>query len=260
MTHEELLGSLSELRLTHMKNEFADLARIATRDNKSYEQYLLMLTQSELRGRQDAKVKRLINEAKFPLIKELEKYDYKKVRGITARDVNRLAMADFVKEGKNIVLFGQIGVGKTHLAIGLGKVLCEKKYRCLFVGTSSLIDMLLESQKKLEMGSLWKKLDLYDVIICDELGYIPQTKEGADLFFQFISQRYERKSLLITTNLTYSEWDKVFLNETTTAAAVDRIIHRCETYNIEADSWRKREALTRKNELESKDEIVIENN
>ena len=108
-----------------------------------------------------------------------------------------------------------------------------------------LIEKLLEAKTGLTLVSLWTRLDRYDLIVCDELGYIPQTKEGADLFFQFISQRYERKSLLITTNLTYSEWDKIFLNPITTAAAVDRIIHNCETFNIKGPSWRAETAKNR---------------
>jgi len=245
MTHEELLGSLTELRLSGMKKDYADLARIADRESKTYEQYLSMLVSTEVNCRQTARVQRLLKDAKLPLKKGLESYDYKKIKGITARDVNRLASGEFISKACNVVLFGTFGVGKTHLAIALATALCEKKYRCLFTGTSALIESLLEAKKNLSIASTWKKLDTYDLIVCDELGYIPQTKEGADLFFQFIAQRYERKSLLITTNLTYSEWDKVFINETTTAAAVDRIIHRCETFNIQGDSWRKKEAMTK---------------
>jgi len=207
-----------------------------------------MLVEKELSCRQESRTRRLIKDARLPLRKDLDTFDYKRVKGITVRDVNRLATGEFLRKASNIVLFGNFGVGKTHLAIALATSLCEKKFRCLFIGTSALIETLLEAKKNLSSASTWKKLDSYDLIVCDELGYIPQTKEGADLFFQFIAQRYERKSLLITTNLTYSEWDKVFINETTTAAAVDRIIHRCETFNIQGDSWRKKEAMAKEKE------------
>jgi DNA replication protein DnaC len=135
MTHEELVGSLTELRLSGMKRDYADLARLADRDNKTYEQYLLMLVDKELRARQDAKVQRLLKEAKLPLRKGLENYDYKRVRGITAKDVNRLASGDFIRKTCNVVFFGNFGVGKTHLAIALATALYEKRFRCLFVGT-----------------------------------------------------------------------------------------------------------------------------
>jgi DNA replication protein DnaC len=253
MTHEELVGSLAELRLNGMKQEYAEMARIAGKDNKTYEQYLSMLVGKELSVRQETKIRRLLKEARLPLIKDLESYDYSGVKGITAREVNRLATGEFLRKAQNIVFYGTFGVGKTHLAIALAKALCERKYRCLFISTSTLIEALLEAKNKLSIASMWKKMDTYDLIICDELGYLPQTKEGADLFFQFIAQRYERKSLLITTNLTYSEWDRVFINTTTTAAAVDRIIHKCETFNIESDSWRRREAVKAAKEKEAKD-------
>jgi DNA replication protein DnaC len=237
-----------------MKREYAELARIAGRDNKTYEQYLSLLVEKELTSRQEAKIKRLLKEARLPFIKDLESYDYSGVKGITAREVNRLATGEFLRKAQNVVFYGTFGVGKTHLAIALAKALCERKYRCLFIGTSALIEGLLDAKNKLSIAAMWKKLDTYDLIVCDELGYLPQTKEGADLFFQFIAHRYERKSLLITTNLTYSEWDKVFLNATTTAAAVDRIIHRCETFNIASDSWRRKEAIKATKKEESSKE------
>ena len=256
MTHEELVESLRSLRLKGILDEYLNVARIAEKEQNSYEQYLFMLANIELERRHDAKIKKLIKDAKLPILKELGEYDYTKVKGVTAKQINRLAAGDFLREGQNIVFYGTFGVGKTHLAIGLIKRLCERHYRCLFTPTAALIEALLDAKKNLALGQLWRKLDRYDLIVCDELGYIPQTKEGADLFFQFISQRYERKSLLITTNLTYSEWDKVFLNEITTAAAVDRIIHKCETYNLQGPSWRRQEALKNKKIIDDKTKVA----
>ena len=245
MNYEELIESLNELRLSGIKREYAELARIAEKEKTSYEQYLFVLLQTELKSRLDAKVKRLILNAKIPKEKDLATYDFKRVKGITAQEIGRLATGQFIKSAHNLIFYGDIGVGKTHLAIGLIKELCCRKFHCLFTSTSLLIESLLEAKKKLCLAQSWKKLDKYDLIVCDELGYIPQTKDGADLFFQFISQRYERRSIIITTNLTYSEWDKVFLDATTTAAAVDRIIHKSETFNIHAPSWRREEAEKR---------------
>ena len=135
-----------------------------------------------------------------------------------------------------------IGVGKSHLAEALTRELCQLGYRCLYTSVSSVIAELTLAQKNLTLTQYFKKLDRYDLITLDELGFTPESKDGADLFFQLISQRYERKSIIITTNLTYSEWNKVFLNPITTAAAVDRIIHHCETFNIQGDSGRTEEA------------------
>jgi len=242
MTNDELESNLKELRLAGICSHYLEMARVSEKKKESYEQYLGVLSQIELEARHKNKIKRLLKTSKLPLIKTLESYDYSKRKGITAKVMDRLAKGEFVTSAGNIVFYGSFGVGKTHLSIALVKKLCEKGVKCYYTSTNNLIEELLEAKKNLTLGSLWKRLDRYDVITCDELGYIPQTKEGADLFFQFISQRYERKSLIITTNLTYAEWDQVFLNDITTAAAVDRIIHTCETFNIEGPSWRAESA------------------
>lgn len=242
MNHDELTLSLKELRLNSMAKHFGEIARVAEKDKKTFEQYLSMLTSDELDARSMSKVKKLILRAKMPLSKDLVDYEFKNREGITIKQINRLCEGEFIKQAGNIVFYGSVGVGKTHLALGLVKRLCEKKISCLYTSTNSLIEKLIEAKSNLTLGQLWKRLDMFELIACDELGYIPQSKEGADLFFQFISQRYERKSLLITTNLTYSEWDKVFLNPITTEAAVDRIIHNCETFNITGQSWRSESA------------------
>jgi len=152
---------------------------------------------------------------------------------------------DFLKDGTNIVLYGEFGVGKSHLAEGLTRGLCELGHRCIFIPAQKLMNDMLEAKKNLTLASLFKKLDRFELLTIDELGYSSHNREGSDLFFQLISQRYERRSTIITTNLTYSEWDKLFSNPITTAAAVDRIIHRCETFNIVGPSWRAEEAKKR---------------
>jgi DNA replication protein DnaC len=157
----------------------------------------------------------------------------------------RLTEGDFVRQAFNLVFYGTFGVGKTHLVIALVESLCALGYKCLFTSTHSLINELLSTKRDLTLTALFKRLDRFDVIACDELGYVPHDQDGADLFFQLISQRTERKSMIITTNLTYSEWDRVFINPITTAAAVDRIIYRCETFNVKGPSWRGMEAKKR---------------
>lgn len=260
MTHEELIESLKELKLKGILENFVPMAISAEKDGASFEKYLFMLVQSEISVRRAEKMKRYIKEAKIPVSKELEDYDFSRIRGITIRDINRLASGQFIKEATNIVLYGDFGLGKTHIASGLVQKMCEKGYKCLFTSTTSLVESMLEARKCLNLTLLWKKLDKFDLIACDELGYLPQSKDGAELFFQLISQRYERKSMLFTTNLTYSEWDKVFIDKLATAAAVDKIIHRCETFNIEGNSWRKydaeKRAIARNNSILNQDSVV----
>lgn len=243
MSHEDLLVTLRSLYLPSMAREYVEMARIAEQEKRTYEQYLWVLAVNELTQRQEQKVKQRIKAAHFPLHKTIDTYDYASRQGITPKQIARLAQGDWVRQGANVVFYGGFGLGKTHLAMGIGRALCGQGLRVFFSTVHDLIQQLLDAKKGLTLAQLFKRLDRLDLIICDELGYLAQTQEGADLFFQLISQRAERKSLLITTNLTYSEWDKIFLNPLSTAAAVDRIIHQCETFNISGPkSWRAEQA------------------
>jgi DNA replication protein DnaC len=140
------------------------------------------------------------------------------------------------------VLYGTFGVGKTHLALGITRALCQQGFKCYFNTAAKLMNYLIEEKKGLRLSKAERFLDKFDLIVCDELGYISATEEGAELFFQLIAARYERKSILFTTNLTFSQWDKVFLNQLVTQAAVDRILHHCKTFNIDGPSQRSEDA------------------
>lgn len=245
MKHEELIASLKQLHLTAMAQGYSEVARQCEQSKKTYEQYLAVLTAMEVAHKRGCRLARYVKEAKLPKDRRLEDYDFKCRTGISEQQVRRLAEGTFIHQAWNVVFFGGFGVGKSHLALALTKLLCEGGFRCLFISTHELIQSLIDAQKNLTLATEFRRLDRFDLITLDELGFTPQSRDGADLFFQFISQRYERKSLMITTNLTYSEWDKVFINSVTTAAAVDRIIHKCETYNILGPSWRAEEAKKR---------------
>lgn len=249
MTHEELVSALKRLHLQKTASSYVEIARIAEKEKQTYEQYLWRLAELELEYKHAVRVKTLITQAKFSLNKILESFKWGRITGITQKHVARLCQGDWVKQGANVVFYGGFGVGKTHLAIGIGKALCANGFRIIFYPTHQLIEELLVAKKNLELAAAFRRLDRFDLIICDELGYLPQTQEGADLFFQLISQRAERKSLLFTTNLTFSEWSQVFINPLSTQAAVDRIIHHCETFNILGPSNRAEEAKKRNQAL-----------
>lgn len=238
MTHEELTTDLKALGLLTMATQYVESAKIAEKKRSTYEQYLSFLIKAELTAKLDARKKRLIKESKIPRAKRIETYDWRDREGINLAEFNRLATGAFLQEAANIVFYGDIGVGKSHLAEALIVKLCEMGKKCLFSSTHALIEQMIEAKKSLTLTSLFKRIDRFDFLVLDELGYLPQTTEGADLLFQLISQRDERKSTMITTNLTFSEWNKVFVNPLNTAAAVDRIIHKCETFNIRGPSWR----------------------
>lgn len=245
MNRDELISGLKRLNLSAMIENYENLARQCEKTNVSFEVYLGILVEGELKQRHQSKVQRLIKAAKVPMIKLINEYDFQAREGITEKQVRHLATGQFVRDAANVTLYGKFGVGKSHLAMALTLELCRQGFRTLFTTAQALITDLLEAQNTLKLSALFKKLDRFDLITIDELGYTPQQKEGADLFFQFISQRYERKSLMITTNLPYSEWQQVFLNPVTTEAAVDRIIHNSQTFNIIGASWRAQEAIKR---------------
>jgi len=250
MKYDELMAGLKQLHLHDMALQYVEIAKIIEKDKGTYEQYLEKLVKLELAAKHQQKVNRLIREARVPLYKSLDSFNFDLRSGITSTQFKRLATGEFIRQTANVVFFGEFGVGKTHLAIALTGELCEAGFKCWFSSTHALINQLIAAKRDLTLSSLFKRLDKYDLICCDELGYIPHDPDGADLFFQLISQRSERKSMLITTNLTYSEWEQVFLNPRTTAAAVDRIIHNCETFNIGGESWR---GLTAKKRLSTKE-------
>lgn len=252
MNREELISALKQLRLPTMADQFSELAKQAEAGHLTFEKFLALLVISEQEAKQRLKVSRLTKDAKLPQIKEIANFDFSCRQGISRQQIQRLTAGDWVKKSWNVVLYGGFGVGKSHLAMALTRELCSLGYRCLFISTNELIDGLLRASSTLTLSAHLKSLDRYDLIVLDELGYTPHSKDGADLFFQFISQRYERKSLLITTNLTYSEWDQVFINQAMTQAAVDRIIHRCETFNIQGPSWRAEEAKIRTKKAKAK--------
>ena len=242
MKQEQLHSGLKRLFLHAIAKDYLQVAKDHEKHQRSYEQYLLSLVEIELREKDRIKTQRLIKEAKIPLVKLVEEFDFSSRTGINAQEVARLSDGQWVKSGSNVVLYGNFGLGKTHLAMAITRNLCQKGYRCLYISATAFINELCVAQKSLTLSTLLKKLDRFDLIAIDELGYIAQTQEGADLFFQVISQRYERKSLMITTNLVYSDWDKVFLSKISTAAAVDKIIHHCETFNIQGPRWREKTA------------------
>jgi len=252
MNHQDLQDGLRFLRLSTIAQDYTEIARQCEKERSTFEQYLAKLTAIELEAKRMAKVNRLLKACNLPRSKIVDDYNFTCRGGVTREQIARLSTGEFLKNGTNIVLYGEFGVGKSHLAEGLTRALCERGHRCLFTSAQKLINDLLEAQKNLTLASMFKKLDRFEIVTIDELGYSSHNRDGTDLFFQLISQRYERRSTMITTNLTYSEWDKLFSNPITTAAAVDRIIHRCETFNITGPSWRAEEAKKRQRQLKAR--------
>ncbi|MCK5884439.1 MAG: IS21-like element helper ATPase IstB [Bacteriovoracaceae bacterium] len=237
--------SLKNLRLPTILSEYGELAMMALEEKYSYEQYLLSLSKREVEQRFNNKVKHLLKSAKFPKLKTIVEYDFTQV-DISKEAIHQLCHGNFLGDYNNVIFFGTPGSGKTHLAMGIGRELCLKGYKVLFHTGCSLMQELVKAKNNLTLTNFFKKLMAYDLIIIDELGYIPFEKTEGDLLFQFISDRYERKSILITTNLAFSEWDSLFKDKMVATAAIDRLVHYSQIFKFDKDQSYRAEAAKKR--------------
>jgi DNA replication protein DnaC len=207
-THLLLKSNLKQLRLPTMKAEFEQLAREAADSNQTFEQYLLRLTELEVSARASNTLNARIKQAQFPTQKDLENYDFSALPSLNKQKVLELARGSWIAQHANVCLLGQPGTGKSHLAIALGLAACREGIRTKFFTAASLVNQLEEAQKQFGLDRLLKRLDKIDLLIVDELGYLSFSRSGAELLFQVFADRYERRSLLITSNLSFSDWAK----------------------------------------------------
>lgn len=240
-----LENCLKSLKLPTMLSEYTSAASLALEEKYSYEQYLWHLGRREAEQRLNHRIKALLNQARFPKMKTLDDFNFSKI-DIPKETIFELCHGHFLREFENIIFFGTPGSGKTHLGIGIGRELCLKGYRVVFQTACSLIQELVRAKNTLTLTKFFKKMMAFDLVIIDELGYIPFEKSEGDLLFQFISNRYEMKSLLITTNLTFSEWESLFNDKVLAGAAIDRLVHHSKIFKFEKEkSYRAETAKKR---------------
>jgi DNA replication protein DnaC len=238
-----LKANLKQLRLPTMGGEFAKLAREAASSNESFEQYLLRLTELEVAARSANALSARIKRARFPAIKDFDTYDFSVLPHLNKQKILELARGEWIENRCNCCLIGSVGTGKTHLAIALGLAACRQGRRVRFFTAAALVNHLEEAQKTYELERFLTQLDKTDVLICDELGYLSFSRAGAELLFQVFADRYERASLLVTSNLPFSEWQQLFQGERMTAALLDRLTHRCHIFEMNGESYRFRESV-----------------
>lgn len=242
--HAPLLKSnLKQLRLPTMLAEHQKLAGEAAEANQDYLEYLLRLTELELQSRSANALQTRIRSAGFPVVKELDSFDFTSVRELSKPKILELSRGGWIEAHQNCILVGASGTGKTHLAIALGLAACRLGKRVRFYTAASLVQKLEQAQQAYALERLQKQLDKTDVLICDELGYLSFSRSGAELLFQVFADRYERSSTLITTNLPFSEWQQIFQGERMTAALLDRLTHHCEIFEMTGESYRFRESM-----------------
>jgi DNA replication protein DnaC len=247
-----LKANLKQLKMPTMSSEFEKLAREASAHNEPYEAYLLRLTEVEVAARGANAMTARIRAADFPVAKDFDTYDFSALPSLPKQKLLELARGEWIEQHFNCCLIGNAGTGKTHVAISLGLAACRQGKRVRFFTAAGLVNQLEEAQQQHRLDRFLSQLDRTDLLICDELGYLSFSRAGAELLFQVFADRYERRSLLITSNLAFGEWGQVFQGERMTAALLDRLTHRCHIFEMNGESYRFRESMKAKKEKDPK--------
>jgi DNA replication protein DnaC len=243
-----LKENLKALNLSHMFTSLGSLVRQARENGTSHEEFLLALTEVELQMRAENRLKRKLREAKFPLLKTLEQFDYNNALELDKRLMRELESGEYLRTHRNVILMGKSGTGKTHLATGLGVAACRQGISTRFVNGCGLSNELIEAQSERRLSRVIQKYARYGLVVVDELGYVPFSKESAELLFQVLAERHERGSVIITTNLGFADWTQVFGDATLTAALLDRLTHKARIINCTWESYRLKETLKARRE------------
>ncbi len=229
---------LKKLRLPTFQTEYPKLARQCAAENKDHVQYLLRLCELELIERERRMIERRIKAAKFPATKSLDSFDFKTIPSLNKVLTMELARCEYVGKRQNVIALGPSGTGKTHVALGLGLAACQKGLKVRFTTAAALVHEMIEAVDERRLQRHQKQLAAQDLLIIDELGFVPLSKTGAELLFEVISQRYERGSIIITSNLPFDEWTEVFGSDRLTGAILDRLTHHVHILEMNGESYR----------------------
>jgi DNA replication protein DnaC len=243
----ELEEHLKELRLPAMRASYADLAQKAEAEQSGYPEYLHSLAAEECAARRQNRIEGFLRESRLPLEKNLAALDLKRLPKKATLQMKVLLEADFLDRRENVLVFGNPGSGKTHLVCALGQELIHQGRRIYFTTTSLLVQGLLRDKRDLKLDRRLKYLSRYEAIILDDIGYVQQDRDEMEVLFTLLAQRYERGSLLLTSNLPFSKWDRIFKDPMTTAAAIDRLVHHSVILELNVSSYRMEKAQERKN-------------
>jgi DNA replication protein DnaC len=238
---------LGDLRLPAIKTLWPDFANRADKEGWPAARFLAALAEHEIAERARRRIARHLDEARLPPGKTLESFDFDAVPMVSKAQIMALAAGDtWLEQGANVIMFGPPGGGKSHLAAALGMALVENGWRVLFTRTTDLVQKLQLARRNLDLEAALAKLDKYHLLICDDLAYVTKDQAETSVLFELIGARYERRSLLVTANQPFGEWNKVFPDQAMTLAAVDRLVHHATILEMNVESYRRREALERK--------------
>jgi DNA replication protein DnaC len=228
-----------------VKKLYKEMAKDATERQIPYEDFLLALLEQEVAQRDANQIASRIKHAKFPTMKTLDQYDFTAIPTLNKQKILQLSRSEYISNAENIIFIGNSGTGKTHLSIALGVEACQRGYVVQFWTAARICNELMEAQSQKRLLQLEKQWMKANLIILDEVGFVPLSKTGAELLFQFCSSRYEKGSMIITSNLDFSNWTQVFKDEQMTAALADRLTHRAHIFAMNGESYRFKQSMKR---------------
>lgn len=242
-TPQILLGHyLKSLHLPTFLREYDKVAQQCAQEGADYVRYLLRLCELELLDRESRAVERRIRAARFPVVKSLDSFTFRVLPSLNKVLVLELARCEYIHRKENVLALGNSGTGKTHIALGLGLAACQQGHRVRFTTAASLVHELIEARDERRLLRLQKQLASHELLIVDELGFVPLSKTGAELLFEVLSQRYERSSTLVTSNLPFPEWTEILGSERLTGALLDRLTHHVHILEMNGPSYRLQES------------------
>ena len=239
---------LKELHLPTVRESFEEVAHKAGKEELSYEQYLLELVELESQIRRENRIQRLMRQSKLPLEKDMASFELKRLPAKVKRQVKTLLDGSFLDRRENILAFGNPGSGKTHLLCAIGQELIHNDRKVFFSSCQLMVQDLLIAKRDLKLSKLLKKLSRFDALILDDLGYVQQNREEMEVLFTLLAERYERGSVMITSNLPFSKWEAIFKDPMTTAAAIDRLVHHSVILELNVPSYRVEQAKKERRE------------